>query len=71
MQQAQFFLFGVLLIWLVGSGKLATLMAALRADPPGKAAVTGVGSLPSMPTGNPFDLSNPRNVINGDPFGLN
>jgi hypothetical protein len=33
MQQAQFFIFGVLLIWLVGSGKLAALMAALRNPP--------------------------------------
>ena len=33
MQQAQFFMFGVLLIWLIGSGKLAALMAALRSSP--------------------------------------
>jgi hypothetical protein len=33
MQQAQFFIAGVLMIWLVGSGKLASLMMALRNPP--------------------------------------
>lgn len=33
MEQAQLFLFGVLLIWLIGTGKLAALMSALRTDP--------------------------------------
>jgi hypothetical protein len=33
MQQAQFFAAGVLIIWLIGTGKLAALMDALRTDP--------------------------------------
>jgi hypothetical protein len=33
MMQAQFFITGVLLIWLVSTGKLGALMSALAADP--------------------------------------
>jgi hypothetical protein len=33
MQQAQMFLFGVILIWLIGTGKLAALMSALKNTP--------------------------------------
>jgi hypothetical protein len=33
MQQAQAFVFGVVLIWLIGTGKLAALAAALRNAP--------------------------------------
>jgi hypothetical protein len=33
MQQAQFLIFGILLIWLIGTGKLAALMTALRNAP--------------------------------------
>ena len=33
MQQAQFFIVGVLFMWLIGTGKLAALMTALRTSP--------------------------------------
>jgi hypothetical protein len=73
MRQVQFFLFGLFLIWFANTGKLRALWNALQSAPPpaSKPLITGIGSLPSMPTGNPLDLNNPRNIWNGDPFGLN
>jgi hypothetical protein len=53
MQQAQLFLFGIILIWLIGTGKLNALMQALKSDPStGIAPSTPPASVPGS-GGNP------------------
>lgn len=54
MEALQFFLVGVLLVWLLGSGKLAAFVNALRNDPNAGAA--------SQPTPPPNDPTAPGSV---------
>jgi hypothetical protein len=42
MQQVQFFLFGLLIVWLVGTGKLKAFFAALATTPATTPPVSGV-----------------------------
>ena len=44
MQAVQFFLFGLLIVWLVGTGKLAAFVDALRNAPSGGGGNDGGGS---------------------------
>jgi hypothetical protein len=53
MQQAQMFLFGIILIWLIGTGKLVALLNALKNDPnSGGGASISPASVPGS-GGNP------------------
>jgi hypothetical protein len=57
MMQVQFFLFGLLLVWFIGTGKLAALFAALATTP----VPSGSPSAPDVQP-NPANPLTPPNV---------
>jgi hypothetical protein len=56
MMQVQFFLFGLLLVWFIGTGKLAALMSALASTPAKNSESSpGVGTPLGPGTRYPWD----------------
>lgn len=64
MQQLEFFLLGLLVVWLTGTGKLAALWQALKSTP-GASGPTNVPQAPDNPNPPAPQGSTPGTVYTG------
>jgi len=67
MQQTQFFLFGLLVVWLTGTGKLAAFVKALRDPAPAGSAGDSSSGAHVDPSTGKIVVPDPNNP-NGPPL---